>query len=55
MTLESWLAWGGRLFITIADGIDRRIVSHFKYGGGVSDLYYSRGYLCMMERRKRAL
>lgn len=41
--------------MTIAHGIDRRIVSHFRYGGVVSDLYCCRGYLCMKERRKCAL
>ena len=41
--------------MTIADGIERRIVSHFRYGGVVSGVYYSRGYLCMKEKRKRSL
>lgn len=54
--LGVWLVRGRRMLVmTIADGIDRRIVSHFRYGGVVSDLYYCRCYLCMNERRKCAL
>lgn len=53
--LEGWLIRGRRLVMTIADGIDRRIVSHLMYGGVLSDLYYCCGYLCMKERRKCAL